>query len=198
MGGDQIRDMRGFTEQLLDKNIRSQVEALQDLRVIAGKITQTFRLMRDSLDLGHKLIFAGNGGAAALSEHIVAELVGRLTRARPPLAALALTVNGASLTALSNDFGFQCSFARQIEALGRKGDVLVVITLSAASPNLELAVQSAKDKGMFTVILTRKENAKWIDYVDSWICVGEVAPQRAQEIFLLVLHTFCEALDEMS
>src|SRR5476651_519608 len=115
---------------------------------VADRITRT---LRD----GGKVMLAGNGGSAADAQHIAAELVGRFVDDRDPLAAIALTTDTSALTAIGNDYGFEQVFARQVRALGRKGDVFVAISTSGRSPNVVAALQAARELGLITVGFTK-------------------------------------------
>jgi D-sedoheptulose 7-phosphate isomerase len=113
-----------------------------------------------SLGLGGKVIFFGNGGSAADAQHLAAEFTGRFLKERRALPALALSVNSSSLTAIGNDYGFDLVFARQLEALGKEGDVAVGISTSGNSPNVIRALEAAKSKSIYSIALTGKSGGK--------------------------------------
>jgi D-sedoheptulose 7-phosphate isomerase len=122
----------------------------QILSDIAGKVVESIRA-------GGKIMFCGNGGSAADSQHLAAELVGRQNYNRAPAAGLALTVDTSALTAIGNDYGYEMVFSRQVEALGNAGDVLIGISTSGRSPNVVRAIEAAKAKGITTVSFTGAE-----------------------------------------
>jgi D-sedoheptulose 7-phosphate isomerase len=121
---------------------------------LAAPIAQAIELMTAALSADRKLLICGNGGSAADSQHMAAELVGRFEQERPELAAIALSTDTSVLTAVANDYGFEQVFARQVRALGREGDVLVAISTSGGSPNVLAAVHAAQERGLAVVALT--------------------------------------------
>ena len=148
-----------------------------------------------SLRQGGKLLLFGNGGSAADAQHAAAELVGRLERDRPAIAALALTANASVLTAVANDTGFERVFARQIEALGRPGDVAFGISTSGRSPNVVMAMTAAREKGMHTVALTGRDGGALGPIAEIHINVPSQSTARAQEVHRTVLHVICELVE---
>ena len=143
---------------------------------------------------GGKVLLCGNGGSAADAQHVAGELVGRFRRDRRGLAALALTTDSSTLTAIANDMGFEQVFARQVEALGRAGDVLVVITTSGSSPNVLAALAAARAAGMRTVALTGTRGAG-LD-ADVVVAVAETDVPRIQELHLRIEHVLCELVED--
>ena len=147
---------------------------------------------------GGKVLACGNGGSAADSQHFAAEFVGRFERERPELAAIALTTDSSVLTALSNDYGFEQIYAKQVRALGQAGDVLVAITTSGTSPNVLAAVKAAHEREMTVIALTGKGGGKMsasLRETDIHICVPHDRTSRIQEVHLLALHCLCEGVD---
>lgn len=147
---------------------------------------------------GGKVLACGNGGSAADSQHFAAEFVGRYERERPELAAMALTTDSSVLTALSNDYGFEQIYAKQVRALGQAGDVLVAITTSGTSPNVLAAVKAAHEREMTVIALTGKGGGKMsasLRETDIHICVPHDRTSRIQEVHLLALHCLCEGVD---
>ncbi|HOZ67355.1 MAG TPA: phosphoheptose isomerase, partial [Burkholderiaceae bacterium] len=147
---------------------------------------------------GGKVLACGNGGSAADSQHFAAEFVGRYERERPELAAIALTTDSSVLTALSNDYGFEQIYAKQVRALGQAGDVLVAITTSGTSPNVLAAVKAAHEREMTVIALTGKGGGKMsasLRETDIHICVPHDRTSRIQEVHLLALHCLCEGVD---
>ena len=159
-----------MTSEYIEQSIRVKQALLADsflLESIDGlalKMVETFKA-------GGKVLFCGNGGSAADAQHLSAELSGRFKRDRPPLFAEALHVNTSYLTAVANDYSFAQVYSRMVEAMGRKGDVLVAISTSGNSENIINAVQKAKQQGMFVAGLTGKQGGELRDLVDCLINV---------------------------
>jgi len=151
-----------------------------------------------SLAHGGKVMLGGNGGSAADCQHIAAELVGGMGNpSRPPLPALALTTDTSCLTAVANDYGFEDVFRRQVEVLGRRGDVLVAISTSGNSANLLRAVAAAKDRGMGTVGLLGRGGGALKGVVDVAVEVPSDNTQRIQEGHITVGHIICDLVERM-
>jgi D-sedoheptulose 7-phosphate isomerase len=144
---------------------------------------------------GHKAIFFGNGGSAADAQHIAAELVGKYKRKRRGLPAIALTVNTSSLTSISNDYSFNYVFARQIEALGRPGDIAFGISTSGTSPNVIAGFKAARRRKLITVALTGTTGHYLRRIVDYAICVPSNDTPRVQEAHILIGHILCSAIE---
>jgi len=150
----------------------------------------------ESLGSGGKVILFGNGGSAADAQHLAAEFIGRYLKERRALPALALSVNLSSLTAIGNDYGFDLVFARQIEALGKAGDVAIGISTSGNSPNVIQALGVAKSKSIYTVSLTGKSGGKSKNVADCTICIPSEETPRIQECHILTGHLICEIVEE--
>jgi len=149
-----------------------------------------------ALRQGGKILFCGNGGSAADSQHLAAELTGRYLKNRPALAAVALTVDSSALTAIGNDFGFETIFSRQVQALGRPGDALLALSTSGNSPNVVAAVQAARALGMITVGLTGAGGGALGDLCDLCIRVPSRDTPRIQEMHIAVGHMICELIED--
>jgi D-sedoheptulose 7-phosphate isomerase len=147
------------------------------------------------LSNGGKILFFGNGGSAADAQHFATELTIRFTKERRALAGLALTTDTSALTACCNDFGFDRIFSRQIEALGRAGDLALAISTSGNSPNILHAVQQAKASNIFTAALTGETGGKLRGVVDLLIAVPSKSSARIQEMHILLGHLFCQELE---
>ena len=137
----------------------------------------------------------GNGGSAAESQHFAAELTGRFRRERGALAALALTVDTSALTAIGNDYGFERVFARQVEALGQAGDVLLAISTSGRSPNVVQAAQVAQSRQMNVVALTGRVGGALGEQAHVTLAVPDADTARVQEVHLTVLHVLCDEIE---
>jgi len=149
-----------------------------------------------SLAGGGKVLAFGNGGSASDAQHLVAELVGRFEHERRGLAAVALTADSSVLTAIANDYGYARVFARQIEALGNKGDVAFGISTSGRSPNVALALAAARARGLVTIALTGRDGGELGSEVDIHLNVAEDSTARIQEVHRTVLHAICSLIDQ--
>jgi D-sedoheptulose 7-phosphate isomerase len=144
---------------------------------------------------GNKVLLFGNGGSAADAQHIAAEFVGRFAFERRALPALALSVNTSCVTAIGNDYGFDLVFSRQIEALGREGDVAIGISTSGNSQNVLQGLSAARKLGLSTVALTGCNGGKLKSAVDHCICAPSNETPRIQECHLLIGHIICELVE---
>ncbi|MBI3800843.1 MAG: D-sedoheptulose 7-phosphate isomerase [Deltaproteobacteria bacterium] len=151
-----------------------------------------------TLKSGGKLLLFGNGGSAADAQHIAAEFVNRYLRERRPLPAIALTTDTSTLTAIANDYGVEDLFAKQIRALGQKGDVAIAISTSGNSANVLRALAVCRELGIHTIGLTGGTGGKMVGLVDHLLCVSatSVTP-RIQETHILIEHVICEMVDEV-
>ena len=149
----------------------------------------------DALKARRTLLVFGNGGSAADAQHLAAELVGRFQRERAAMPAIALTVDTSILTAISNDYSFKQVFARQVEALGRPGDVALGISTSGESPNVVTALQAAKAKGLKTIALTGRDGGSVGRAADIHVNVPDENTARVQEVHMTLLHVMCEVIE---
>ncbi|MBI5123868.1 MAG: D-sedoheptulose 7-phosphate isomerase [Candidatus Omnitrophica bacterium] len=159
-------------------------------------IEKAAKVIIDSLKRGGKLLVFGNGGSAADSQHIAAELVGRFKLERKALPAVALTTNTSTLTAIANDYGYDASFSRQVEALGIKGDVALGISTSGNSKNVIEAFLKAKALGVKTIALTGCGGGKMKDSADISIVVDSKDTPRIQESHIMIGHILCELIEQ--
>jgi D-sedoheptulose 7-phosphate isomerase len=153
-------------------------------------------LLVERVASGGKILVCGNGGSAADAQHVATELTVRYLRDRKAIPALALTVDTSTLTAAANDFGFEFVFARQVEAHGAPGDVLLAISTSGTSPNVVRAVEVAKQRGIVTIGLTGEGGGRLAELADHSIRVPSNHTPRIQEAHLVIEHLLCEALEE--
>lgn len=165
-------------------------------RVAGGAIAEAVNAITTCLRSGGKLIAFGNGGSASDAQHLVAELVGRYLMDREALAALALTVNTSSLTAIANDYGFEAVFARQLEAIARPADVVLAISTSGNSPNILRALETAKRLGLSRIGLTGQSGGLLRSEVEICIAVPSTSTPRIQECHALIIHILCGAVEE--
>jgi D-sedoheptulose 7-phosphate isomerase len=190
---------RADIHALLRDRIKTSIAVKQALLLdenYLGLVTQVALRMAQSLNSGGKVMFFGNGGSAADSQHLAAEFTGRYLKERRALPALALSVNTSSLTAIGNDYGFDLVFARQLEALGSPGDVAVGMSTSGNSPNVIRALEAAKSKSIYTVSLTGRSGGKLKNIADCTICIPSEETPRIQECHILTGHLICEIVEE--
>jgi len=162
---------------------------------LADVVAAAADAVTNALRAGKKVLLCGNGGSAADAQHIAAELAGRLRLERGGLPAIALTVNASVMTALANDYGYDMVFARQVEALGREGDVLIGISTSGRSPNVVEALEAARAAGLVTVGLVGRDAGPMEGLCDHLIAVPVEDTQRIQEIHIAAGHAMCEIIE---
>ncbi|MCG8532303.1 MAG: D-sedoheptulose 7-phosphate isomerase [Desulfovibrionales bacterium] len=148
------------------------------------------------LKTGRKILLFGNGGSAADCQHIAAEFVNRFQMERPPLAAIALTCDTSILTSIGNDYSFDDIFLKQVQALGKKGDIALGISTSGNSANVVKAAREAKDKGLFLVGFSGKGGAL-NDLCDICFCVDSPVTARIQEVHILLAHILCDLTERI-
>jgi D-sedoheptulose 7-phosphate isomerase len=148
------------------------------------------------LRAGNKLLIAGNGGSAADAQHISAEIVGRYKKDRPAYAALALTTDTSALTAIANDYGFEHVFSRQVEGLGRRGDVLLVLTTSGRSPNILAALKTARQHGLITIGFTGAKGVGLAASCDHLLVAPSDDTAVIQQIHMAFAHGICEVIEQ--
>jgi D-sedoheptulose 7-phosphate isomerase len=191
----------GDFQTRVGKSIKTSIDAqqslLSDSKTIA-EIASVCNAIVTAFEQGNKLLLFGNGGSAADAQHIAAEFVGRFAFNRAALPAIALGVNGSCLTAIANDYGFEQAFSRQVEALGRAGDVAVGISTSGESPNILRGLATAKRMGLRTVALAGQTGGKLSgsENVDSCICAPTGETARIQECHILIGHVICEIVEQ--
>ena len=182
--------MKHVVQKQLAQSIATMQAVLAD-ESIAGTLVTVAELTAAAMHNGGKLIVAGNGGSAADAQHLVAEFVARLTVNRPALRAIALTVDSSILTAIGNDFGFEDVFVRQMEALGRPGDIFLGISTSGNSKNILKALRLAREMGILTVGLTGSGGGKMREFCDHNLVVPSDVTMNIQESHLALEHILC-------
>ena len=186
------------------ERVRAHFTASAELKLAAAEpmaplIARAAELMTGALLADGRILACGNGGSAADAQHFAAELVGRFERERPGLPAIALTTDTSLLTAVANDYAFEQVFAKQVRALGRRGDVLLAFSTSGNSPNVIEAIAAAHEHEMHVVALTRKGGGRIGELLgadDVHLCVPHSRTARIQEVHLLTLHCLCDAIDQ--
>jgi D-sedoheptulose 7-phosphate isomerase len=167
------------------------------LRENATTLAKVGDLVADTFARGGKVLLFGNGGSAADAQHIAAEFVNRFVIERPPLPAIALTTDSSALTSIANDYGYKDVFAKQVRALGKKGDVAIAISTSGTSPSVVRAVDTCAKLGITTVGLTGRDGGKMRGKVDHLLNVsGSRETARIQETHILAAHVLCQLVDE--
>lgn len=154
------------------------------------------RAIADALRAGHKLLLVGNGGSAADAQHIAAEIVGRYKQERAGWAAIALTTDTSALTAIGNDYGFEQIFARQVEGLGRRGDVLVALTTSGRSPNILAALTRAREIGITTAGFTGLKGESLRGSCDLLLVAPSEDTPVIQQVHMMALHAICDEVEQ--
>jgi len=162
----------------------------------AEKISHAASLVSDAFASGGKVMFCGNGGSAADSQHLAAELMGRYKRDRDPMAALALTVDTSALTAIANDYGYDQVFSRQLRGIGREGDILVALSTSGNSPGVLAALATAREMGIVTLGLTGETGGRMKAACDLCICVPSRETNHIQEMHIAVGHIICGLIEK--
>ena len=189
-------DLNSHIKEIFDENIRVKTLA-KDLLV--PKIVSAGAMLINCLQSDHKILCCGNGGSASDAQHFAAELVNRFQIERAPLSCLALNTDTSVLTAIANDYSYQEVFAKQILALGAKGDVLLAISTSGNSPNVVQAVKTAQQKDLKIIALTGKDGGVLATLMradcDLEIRVPANLAPRVQETHILILHCLCDLID---
>ena len=184
-----------MTNKHIQEQIQEHLDVIADVRSLDERINGVARAVIDCLQSGGKVLWMGNGGSAADSQHMAAEMVGRYLRNRTGLAAIALTTDTSTLTAVANDFGYESIFARQIEALCQPGDVAIGISTSGNSFNVNKALELAGRLGAVTVGFSGKNGGEMSQCVDHLLAVPSTVTARIQEAHILIGHILCDLVD---
>jgi D-sedoheptulose 7-phosphate isomerase len=184
-------------KRTIEKAFRESAEVkLKFLQEYTDRIVQVTNLILDAYRQGHKLLFFGNGGSATDASHLAAELVNRYRRDREGLPAIALTTDMSVITSIGNDLSYTEIFARQVQALGQKGDIAVAISTSGNSTNVLRAVEAAKQKEIMTIGFTGGDGGKLVHLVDHAFLVPSKNTARIQETHITLGHIICELVEE--
>lgn len=189
-----ISDSASLIGRSIEQSVAVKQALLEDKELV-GLIAEVGGVFVTALGTGRKILLFGNGGSAADAQHIAAEFVGRFQNERPPLPALALTVDTSALTGIGNDYGYENVFARQVMALGSEGDVAVGISTSGKSLNVMKGLAVARTNGLVTVALTGKTSGRLGEHAQYCICVPSDVTARIQEVHILIGHILCEIAD---
>lgn len=184
----------------IKQHILDSIELKQALLTeTAADIAKASEIMVECLQNQGTILSCGNGGSASDAQHFSAELINRFERERPPLSALALSTDTSTLTSIANDYDYDLVFSKQVEALGRSGDVLLAISTSGNSANVMQAIASAQRKGLKVVALTGKDGGKIASMLksdDIEVRIPHSRTMRIQECHILAIHCFCDQIDE--
>jgi D-sedoheptulose 7-phosphate isomerase len=194
--GNALKSETLTTATLLQRSLQEHLEVIQTLlQTQIIEIERSGEVICAALSQGNKVLLCGNGGSAADAQHIAAELVGRYELDRRAWPSIALTTDSSALTALSNDFGYDEVFARQIQGLAREGDVLIALSTSGASANVIRAAEAAKKLGCRTIALTGGAGEPLASLCDIVVSVPSQRTSRIQEAHIIIGHLWCEMVD---
>jgi D-sedoheptulose 7-phosphate isomerase len=188
-----------LSKDLIAAHLKTSLDAFERAARDAAMLTAARKIAQvivDGLRAGNKLLLVGNGGSAGDAQHIAAEIVGRYKRERPAYAAIALTTDSSALTAISNDYGFEQVFARQVAGLGRRGDILLALSTSGRSPNILAALQAAREHGLVTVGFTGSNGAAMAAVCDHLLVAPTDDTPVIQQIHLAVAHGICDEVEQ--
>jgi D-sedoheptulose 7-phosphate isomerase len=171
-------------------------QRLLNMPQIAADVARVSEILVRAIQNGNKPLLFGNGGSAADAQHIAAEFLGRFAFERAPLPALALSVNSSCVTAIGNDYGYEHTFSRQVQALGQPGDVAIGLSTSGKSENVARGILAAKEKSIYTVALTGAHGGKLKAIADCCICVPSEETPRIQECHILIGHIISELVEQ--
>lgn len=184
---------------MLQSHVRETIDVQTHLltdAVMADGFEAAFNACLLTYNNQGKILIGGNGGSAADAQHFAGELLSRFYFDRPPLAAIALTTDSSILTAIGNDYGYEDVFSRQVQALGRSGDVFIAISTSGNSPNILKAIVAAKSIGLVVIGLTGRSGGKMKALCDICLCAPSDSTPRIQECHLLIEHCLCACIEE--
>lgn len=182
-------------KSIFDKAIADHLTAINRLPELYLEIEKLAITMRNCINDGGKVMWMGNGGSAADSQHLAAEIVGRFKRERKGMPSIALTTDSSIITSVGNDYGFEHIFSRQVEAIGKPGDILVGITTTGNSGNVVAAIQAGKKVGLTTVGLLGNDGGKMRSLCDHSLVVPSTDTARIQESHILIGHILCELIE---
>jgi D-sedoheptulose 7-phosphate isomerase len=185
-----------LSREFLKQQLEEHRELFSRLESLLPAVEAAVTLIKDALDSGRKVMFCGNGGSAADSQHLASEFTGRFINDRRPLAAIALTTDSSALTCISNDYSFDEVFSRQLLGLGRKGDCLVAISTSGNSRNVVKAAEAARATGIHTIGLLGRDGGKLGALCEVPIIVPSPSTARIQEAHSFIGHTMCALVEQ--
>lgn len=181
---------------LLSRNIAEHMRTIQSLQILEDQVLEAAQTISTCLSRGGKLMLCGNGGSASDAQHFAAEMMGRFQHARYPYAAIALSADTSVLTCIANDYAYDQIFARQVQGLGRSGDVLIALSTSGNSANVVQAAIQATASDVFVLGLMGCDGGLLKDLCDFPLVVDSVNTARIQEAHILLIHTLCELIEQ--
>ena len=182
--------------EMILKELEAHVATVEKVRkILQPAIAEACRMAVETINAGRKILLCGNGGSAADSQHIAAELTGRYKKERNPLPGIALTTDSSALTAIANDYAYEDVFSRQVLALARKGDLIIGISTTGNSANVIKAFDAARAKGCQTIGLSGKGGGRFAGSCDLNVVIPSDDTARIQEMHIMVGHTICQAID---
>jgi phosphoheptose isomerase len=185
-----------YAEEIIERTLDAAIALHQKVRGMdVSPVARAAAEIGAAVDAGRTMLAFGNGGSAADAQHFAAELVGRFIRERAGMAAVALTADMSVLTSIANDYGFERAFARQIEALGRQGDVALAISTSGRSANVVAGLQAAAARGLTTIALTGHDGGALGRLAQIHVNVPDASAARVQEVHRTLLHAICEIVE---
>jgi D-sedoheptulose 7-phosphate isomerase len=179
----------------LSDQLHALIQCLNDFETLLPDVEESGRLIAEVFRSGNKLLTCGNGGSAADALHLSEELVGRFDGNRPSLPSICLAADPTLLTCIGNDYGYEALFARQVEGLGKMGDVLVLFSSSGNSTNLVRAIEAAKERGLLTIAVLGKDGGKCRGLCDREIIVPSAVTARVQEVHTVILHLWMSIIE---
>lgn len=181
---------------IFKENLIEHLSLFNELEYLEDNVNSVIDLCLDSIRNGGKIMFCGNGGSAADSQHLAAEFTGRFIKDREPIAAISLTTDTSALTCISNDYSYDQVFSRQVQAIGNKNDCLIGISTSGNSKNILKAFKIANEKGIATVGLLGKNGGEIVKHCKISIVVPSYTTARIQEAHILIGHSICGAVEK--
>ena len=188
---------RSYESSVFSRSLQEHLECFSKISSIEKDILRSANTMLETLRSGGKILVCGNGGSAADAQHFAAEIVGRFYKNRKALPAIALSTDTSIITAVGNDFGFDCIFSRQVEALGNTNDILLLLSTSGNSHNLLNAVAKGSEKGLGTIALLGKDGGDLMKCVDIPVIVPSFDTPRIQEVHGFIVHLWAEIIESL-
>ncbi|MCF6354220.1 MAG: phosphoheptose isomerase [Candidatus Polarisedimenticolaceae bacterium] len=191
-----MTELTDRVKQLFNDSIQTKNQAVE---LLAAPIAEAAELIVSRMMAGGKVLSCGNGGSAADAQHFSSEMLNRFERERPGLPAFALTTDSSTITSIANDYDYEEIFSKQVQALGQPGDLLLAISTSGESPNVNAAIETAHEREMYVVALSGKEGGRMATLLtedDIEIRAPSQTTARIQEVHLLTIHCLCDLIDQ--
>ena len=182
-------------KKIIKDSFKRHLEAFSKVNICIPEIIKSSSLINDAVHSGSKILIAGNGGSASDAQHFAAEFIGRFVKERKSFPAISLSTDTSAITAISNDYGYENVFSRQIDGLGKKGDIFIGISTSGNSENIIMAIKKSKEIGLKTITLTGNDGGKMKTISDFNINIADSETARIQEVHIFILHIFCQLFE---